>query len=145
MIAGAAVVGRVVRVSTSSATVLLAADPQSGIGARDQGSGEIGTVRGAGTAGFTYTPLDAAARPRRGATLVTGPAGSTTYVPGLTIGTVTSIGTDPSGLAVARVVPAAKASTLDVVGVIRLGGQSRPRPAIIPRPASVPGAQARPR
>ena len=61
VLAGPELVGRVIRVSGSSATVLLAADPKSGVGVRDARSGEIGVVTGHGTGGLHLRP----ARPVR--------------------------------------------------------------------------------
>ncbi|MEP6851325.1 MAG: rod shape-determining protein MreC [bacterium] len=139
VISGPAVVGRVVRVSASSATVLLLADARSGIGARDRATGELGTVTGSGPRHLTWAPLDPAARIRTGATLVTGPAGSTSYVPGLMVGTVDSVSTTPGGGTVARVEPAVKASRLDVLGVIRPNRTGPPRPALTPGPGNRPG------
>src|SRR5579875_1864416 len=51
---GDGLVGRVLHADSSSSVVLLAADPGSGVGARDLRTGEIGVVSGAGADGFTF-------------------------------------------------------------------------------------------
>lgn len=131
VIAGAALVGRVIRVSPTSATVLLAADPGSGVGVRDERTGQVGLVTGRGSAGFTYAPLDPNATVRAGDVLVSGPARSSTYIAGLTVGTVTT-----SGTGAVRVTPATSPTSLDLVGVILLGGTAGPRQPLRPGAAA---------
>ncbi|TAM85433.1 MAG: rod shape-determining protein MreC [Jatrophihabitans sp.] len=131
---GAALVGRVLHVDGATCTVLLAADPGSGVGARDVRTGDIGTVTGAGTDGFTYVPLDPKAAVRAGDAVTTGPAGATTFVPGLTIGTVSAVRTGADGIISATVTPAAAPTRLDLVGVILAGGYDQPRAALSPTP-----------
>ena len=58
VISGPNLVGRIVRVSASSATVLLAADPDSGVGVRDQRSKQVGIAAGRGLAGYAFTGLN---------------------------------------------------------------------------------------
>lgn len=132
VIAGPELVGRVLRVADTSAVVLLAADPGSGVGVRDLRSGELGLVTGRGRAGFTFAPLDATSVVRAGDPLVSGPAARTTYVPGLTVGRVGAVRRGPDGTATATVIPAVRPATLDVVGVVLVGGRTTPRPALSP-------------
>lgn len=115
---GAALVGRVLHADASSSVVLLAADPGSGVGARDARSDEIGTVAGTGTNGFLFTPLSPKADLAAGDQLVTGPSRATSYVPGLAIGTVRSVRRSADGSETAVVTPAASPTTVDVVGVL---------------------------
>jgi rod shape-determining protein MreC len=103
--------------------VLLAADPGSGVGARDVRSGEIGIATGRGAAGFSFVPLDPKAGIRVGDQLTTGPAGSTSYVAGLAVGTVSAVRTAADGTARADLTPATAPSRLDLVGVILVGGE----------------------
>jgi rod shape-determining protein MreC len=133
VIAGPSLVGRVVRVAASSATVLLAADPGSGVGVRDERSGQLGVVTGQGSGGFTFRPLDPNAGPKVGDVLVSGPARSSTYMSGLTVGTVTSVETAPTGAVTAAVKAAVAPASLDIVGVVLIGGTSGPRPPLRPR------------
>ncbi|GAB2478360.1 rod shape-determining protein MreC [Jatrophihabitans fulvus] len=115
---GAGLAGRVLSVDTSSAVVLLAADPGSGVGVRDTRSGELGVATGAGTSGFTFTPLDPHASVKPGDTLVSGPGGASTFVAGLAVGTVASVRTSADGTTTATVMPAASPTTVDVLGVL---------------------------
>ena len=132
VIAGASLLGRVVRVAPTSSTVLLAADPGSGVGARDQRNGQLGVVTGQGSGGFSFRPLDPNAAPRVGDVLVSGPARTSTYVPGLTVGTVSSVETAPTGAVTAAVKAAVAPTSLDIVGVVLVGGASGPRAPLRP-------------
>jgi rod shape-determining protein MreC len=115
---GSGLVGRVVHADASSSVVLLAIDPGSGVGVRDLRTGELGVAKGAGTDGFGYTPLDPDARVRVGDQLATGPAGTSSYVPGLAVGTVTSVRVSDDGGTTASVEPTTSPTALDLVGVI---------------------------
>jgi len=134
---GAGLVGRVLHADASSCVVLLGADPGAGIGVRDVRTGQVGIATGRGSAGFTFVPLDPNALVRVGDVLVTGPTGSTTFVGGLTVGTVSSVRTSADGATRATAQAAVSPTGLDLVGVILVGGQP-PKP----RPALTPSAQA---
>ena len=121
---GAGLVGRVLHADASSATVLLAADPGSGVGARDLRTGEVGIADGAGAAGFTFTPLNPKAALKVGDKLATGPAGSSSFVAGLAVGTVAAVHAGLDGTVRASVRPAVPATSLDLVGVILVGGHA---------------------
>ena len=142
VLAGPDLVGRVIRVDPSSATVLLAADPRSGVGVRDERSGEVGVVSGRGTAALTYAPLNPADRPKVGDVMVTGPVGSTTYIAGLSVGTVSAVDHGPDGSVRTVVTASARPTTLDVVGVVLLGGRRLRRPALSPATDATPGIGA---
>jgi rod shape-determining protein MreC len=130
---GAGLVGRVLRADASTCLVLLAADPGSGVGARDVRSGEIGIATGRGSAGFTFVPLDPKAGIRVGDQLTTGPAGSTSYVAGLAVGTVSAVRAAADGTVRADLTPSTAPSRLDLVGVILVGGEPvQSRPALEP-------------
>jgi len=115
---GAALVGRVLHVSATSCVVLLAADPGSGVGARDTRNGQLGVATGRGPRGYTFVPLDPTASLQVGDTVQTGPAGRSTYTPGLAIGTITALHTSAGATVAADVRPAASPTALDLVGVI---------------------------
>lgn len=115
---GYALVGRVLHVDASSSVVLLAADPGSGVGTRDVATGQLGVTTGRGTDGFTFTPLDPHARVRVGDELVTGPSGRSSFVPGLAVGTVTSVHTGGDATTRAAVAARTSPTALDLVGVI---------------------------
>lgn len=115
---GSGLVGRVLHADQTSSVVLLAADPGSGVGSRDGRSGEVGIVTGAGTDGFTFRPLNPEAKLRVGDHLVTGPSRDTSYVPGLAIGTISSITSSTDGTVSAHVDAASSPTSLDILGVI---------------------------
>jgi rod shape-determining protein MreC len=121
---GVGLVGRVLHADRATCVVLLAADPGSGVGVRDLRTGQVGIATGRGTAGFVFVPLDPAAVVRVGDKLATGPAGSTSFVSGLAVGTVTSVAKSADGATHASVHPTVSATTLDLVGVILEGGQA---------------------
>lgn len=132
VLAGSDLVGRVTRVSATSATVLLAADPGSGVGVRNRASAQVGVVTGHGLAPSTYSPLDPSAVPAVGDELVTGPGRASSYIAGLTVGRITAVTKQSDGASVARVAPAVKPGTLDIVGVVLVGGRLPVRPALKP-------------
>jgi rod shape-determining protein MreC len=115
---GNGLVGRVLHADSSTAVVLLAIDPGSGVGARDLRTGQLGVVTGAGRDGYTFRPLDPNAEVHAGDPLATGPAQTSSYAPGLSVGTVRAVHASATGTLVAPVDPAVSASALDVVGVI---------------------------
>ena len=115
---GVGLVGRVLHADANSAVVLLAADPGSGVGARDTRTGEIGVASGAGADGFVFVPLDPGAVVKVGDDLVTGPTDATSYVAGLAIGRVTSVPEAADGSVHATVEPATSPTAVDLLGVI---------------------------
>jgi rod shape-determining protein MreC len=130
---GYGLVGRVLHADPSTSIVLLAADPGSGVGARNQRDGQVGVCTGLGAEGYAFVPLDPHASVRTGDHLVTGPVGSTSYQAGLSVGVVTAVRSSADGTVRAIVVPAASATALDLVGVIVAAGQaSAARPALQP-------------
>ncbi len=130
---GYGLVGRVVQADASTSVVLLAADPGSGVGARNERDGQVGVCTGLGGEGFAFVPLDPRASVRTGDHLVTGPVGSTSYQPGLSVGVVTAVRSSADGTVRAIVVPTASATALDLVGVIVPGDQpSAARSALQP-------------
>ncbi|WP_018658313.1 rod shape-determining protein MreC [Actinomadura flavalba] len=147
-------VGRIVRVGPATATVLLATDVTSTVGARLEDSKEIGVVQGRGRRGLGNggtTPLrlqllDATAPMRVGQRLVTlGSQGESPYVPGVPIGSVQSIDQSVGGLTrTAYIRPFVKFSGLDVVAVVVAPPKSDPREALLPKPPPSPKASPRP-
>lgn len=115
---GYGLVGRVLHADRSSSVVLLAADPGSGVGARDVRNGEVGLATGRGAGGFTFVPLNPKAELRAGDELVTGPSSATSFVPGLSIGTLSSVRASTDGTTTATARPTTSPSSLDLVGVI---------------------------
>ncbi|WP_157245327.1 rod shape-determining protein MreC [Nonomuraea typhae] len=119
---GDGLVGRVVAAGPDTATVLLATDATSVIGARLAGAGEVGTVTGGGKPGglLELSLLDSAAGVAPGQRVVTfGSRRMVPFAPGVPIGTVVSVGpaTDPL-TRTALVRPAARLTALDAVAVV---------------------------
>jgi rod shape-determining protein MreC len=123
---GGGLVGRVLHADAASSVVLLAADPDSGVGVRDLRTGEVGVAHGAGTDGFTFTPLSPDAVVRVGDRLETGPVSSSSYVTGVAVGVVSSVRDSTDGTVSATVDAAVSPSAVDIVGVILKAG---PAPA----------------
>jgi rod shape-determining protein MreC len=115
---GAGLVGRVLEADDSSCVVLLAADPGSGVGVRDLRTGEVGVATGRGPTGFSFTPLNPDAQVHVGDHLATGPTGSTSYVPGVLVGTVRSVRTSADGTITATVAAATSPTAVDLVAVV---------------------------
>lgn len=132
---GAGLVGRVVRVFTSSSVILLAADPASGVGVRDSRSGQLLLATGRGSAGITASPLDEQPDVRTGDVLLTGPAGKTTYAAGLRVGTVTSVRAGADGVVTALLRPAAELRTLNLVGIVLEQPRTAARSPLTPGPS----------
>ncbi len=146
-------VGRVTRVGPATATVLLATDQTSSIGARLEGSKEIGIVQGGGRRGLggqSETPLrfqllDAAAPIHVGQRIVTlGSQGQRPYVPGVPIGVVERVERSTGGLTrTAYVRPFVRFTRLDVVAVVVAPPKKDPRDAVLPprpKPTATPSA-----
>ena len=119
---GAGLVGRVLHADAHSAVVLLAADPGSGVGVRDTRTGEIGVATGNRGKGFVFQPLNPDATVKVGDKLITGPSGSSSYVAGLSVGTVTAVQTSSDGSTHATVHPTSSPTAVDLVGVITQAG-----------------------
>ncbi|WP_019630379.1 rod shape-determining protein MreC [Actinomadura atramentaria] len=155
VMSAAGLVGRVTRVGPATATVLLATDAASSVGARLEDSKEIGIVQGRGRRGLgdggstpiKFQLLDANAPLRVGQRLVTlGSQGDSPYVPGVPIGTVERIDRPEGGLSRAAMVrPFVRFTSLDVVAVVVAPPKSDPRDAVLPpRPAPPPTAAPSP-
>ncbi|GAA1571359.1 rod shape-determining protein MreC [Actinomadura kijaniata] len=153
VIAAEGLVGRVTRVGPATATVLLATDVTSTVGARLEDSKEIGIVQGRGRRGLggggqtplRYQLLDADAPMRVGQRLVTlGSQGERPYVPGVPIGVVERIDRPVGGLTrTAYVRPFARFTSLDVVAVVVEPPKKDPRDSVLPpspKPSVTPSA-----
>jgi rod shape-determining protein MreC len=136
---GDGLVGRVLHADPSTSVVLLAADPGSGVGARDVRTGQVGVATGDGTHGFTFVPLTPTAAVRVGDRLETGPAGASSFVAGLAVGAVSSVRTSADGSVQADLTATVSPTGLDLVGVILVGGQPVTRVPLTPA-ASEPAA-----
>lgn len=114
-------VGKVTWAGPSSATVGLITDPDSSVGARVAGSGELGLVSGMPGQGLLRLRLFSPDAPvKAGDRVVTlGSEGGRPYRAGVLIGSVVRVSADRAGAVLEAVVrPAARVSALDLVTVV---------------------------
>jgi rod shape-determining protein MreC len=122
---GAGLVGTVVAATPGTATVQLLTDAGTTVGIRMAGSGQIGSLKGSastlsGSAPLKLTLFNANATLTPGQELVTfGSVGGRPYVPGVPVGTVSAVTTQPGSLTPTAVIkPFADFTGLGVVGVV---------------------------
>jgi rod shape-determining protein MreC len=122
---GDGLVGTVVAVGSTTATVQLASDAGTTVGVELTGSRQIGALTGtartlSGGSPLKLTLFNAQATLKPGQTLVTfGSVGGRPYVAGVPVGTVTTVTTQPGSLSpTALVKPFADFTGLGVVGVV---------------------------
>ncbi|MGO4256712.1 rod shape-determining protein MreC [Marmoricola sp. RAF53] len=129
-------VGRVVRATRSTATVLLVVDRDSVVGGRLGSNLEIGFLRGRGSVGdggrLELDLVDNAVMPAKDDVVVTwGSENGVPYVAGIPIGTVTSVVSSPRQSSRRAVIkPFVNFSALDVVGVVVPKGTRGDRPVV---------------
>jgi rod shape-determining protein MreC len=121
---GSGLVGTVVSVTATTATVQLLTDAGTTVGVRMAG-GQIGALSGtaqslSGSAPLKLTMFSANATLKAGEQIVTfGSVGGRPYVPGVPVGTVSTVTTQPGSLTPTAVVkPFADFTGLGVVGVV---------------------------
>jgi rod shape-determining protein MreC len=133
---GDGLVGRVVRATDATATVLLIGDRNSTVGGRLNSTLALGFLSGRGeTAGtMDYKLVDLRARPKVGDRIVTwGSKGNAPYVPGVPIGTVTSVTPNQGTLgSTATVKPFVDPTRIDTVGVVTGPPARPPRGTVTP-------------
>lgn len=128
-------VGRVLRVTRTTATVLLIADPDSTVGGRVGSSMEIGFVTGSGSfsddSGLDLRLLDDTVVPAKDDVVVTWGSSGGPYEPGVPIGRVTDVFSSLREATQRAVVePFVDFSALDVVGVVVPSGTSSDRAVV---------------
>ncbi|WP_418957044.1 rod shape-determining protein MreC [Streptomyces tritici] len=141
---GAGLVGRVTTVGPSTATVLLASDPDFTVGTRMEKNNELGFATGQGNGPLLVQLLNGKAKVKPGDRLVTfGSHGSKPFVPGVPVGEVVRV--DPAGGDLTRnlyVRPYAGFTKLDIVGVVVQAPRTDPRDTVLPpkpaKPRPVP-------
>ena len=136
VINGQGLVGRVLKTTNSTSTVVLLVDSSSAVGGRVAGSEEIGIVSGTGRQdSLAFQLLDPQADLRVGDALVTfGSKGGRPYAPGLPIGEVVEVGGTPGQLTrVATVRPYVDVSRLTIVAVVTKPPRVDPRDSVLPR------------
>ena len=135
VINGQGLVGRVLKTTASTSTVVLIVDATSAVGGRIAGTEEIGIVSGSGRQdSLEFQLLDPMAEVRVGDALVTfGSKGGRPFAPGLPIGEVTEVSGAPGQLTrVATVRPFVDVSQLSVVGVVTKPPRVDPRDSVLP-------------
>jgi rod shape-determining protein MreC len=130
-------VGRVVRVTRTTATVLLIVDQDSVVGGRLGSNLELGFLRGRGATGsadrLDLDLMDSSVTPARGDVVVTwGSENGAPYVAGIPIGKVVSVWSTPREMAKHAVIaPFVDFTSLDVVGVVVPSGTRGDRRLIV--------------
>lgn len=136
VVAADGLVGRVLRVSSDSATVLLAVDPDSTVGGRVGDSMSVGFVTGSGSLSSSgrldLQLVDQSVTPRAGDVVVTWGSGrQAPYVSGVPIGVVTRVWSSlRDSSKTAEVKPYVDFGALDLVGVVVPSGTTSDRSVI---------------
>jgi rod shape-determining protein MreC len=142
VINGDGLVGRVTTVGPSTATVLLANDPDFSVGTRMEKSSELGFATGNGGDAMTVQLLNGKSQVKKGDRIVTfGSRNDKPFVPGVPVGTVAKV--DRTGGDLTRRVsvrPYVGFSKLDIVGVVVQPPRKDPRDEVLktkkpPKPA----------
>lgn len=129
-------VGRVLRTTSSTATVLLILDQDSTVGGRIGKSMEVGFLKGRGVIGdegrLDLELIDSKEVPAKGDQVVTwGSSGSGPYLPGVPVGTVSQVYSSVRDSSQRAVIdPYVDFSSLDVVGVVVPSGTDSDRAVI---------------
>lgn len=138
VVAADGLVGRVLRVTRTTATVLLIVDASSVVGGRVGGSMQVGFVHGSGSisanSGLDLELVDQSVAPVKGETVVTwGDGQQAPYVSGVPIGKVTGVfASVRDSSRTVRVQPYVDFGSLDVVGVVVPAGTKSDRAVIGP-------------
>ncbi len=134
VISGDGLVGRVVHVWPTQATVALITDPSSTVGARVEGSGQIGFVSGLGRIDTLQLQLlDPYAPLKVGDRLVSFGVAHGIFATGFPVGTVTAIrGKAGTSTRVADVAPFVPMGALDLVSVVLTKPRVDPRDSLLP-------------
>ncbi|MFC8830142.1 rod shape-determining protein MreC [Streptomyces sp. NPDC057137] len=137
---GDGLVGRVTTVGPSTATVLLANDPDFTVGTRMEKSNELGFATGQGDQPLNVQLLNGKAKVKNGDRLVTfGSSKDRPFVPGVPVGQVVRV--DPSGGDLTRdiyVRPYVGFTKLDIVGVVVQAPRENPRDMVLPKKPAKP-------
>jgi rod shape-determining protein MreC len=140
VINGDGLVGRVTTVGPSTATVLLANDPDFTVGTRLEKSMELGFASGQGNRPMRVQLLNGKADVHKGDRLVTfGSQAGKPFVAGVPVGQIVSI--DPSGGNLTKTVqvkPFVSFTKLDIVGVVVVGPRKDPRDSVLPPRPTTP-------
>jgi rod shape-determining protein MreC len=143
VINGQGLVGRILKTTASTSTVVLIIDSSSAVGGRIATTEEIGIVAGTGQQDeLEFQLLDPRADVREGDALVTfGSKGGRPFAPGIPIGEVVDV-TGAAGelTRTALVRPYMDASTLSIVGVVTRPPREDPRDSVLAKSSELPVA-----
>ena len=143
VIDGDGLVGRTKNVGPNTSVVVLVADRGFAVGVRLARSGAFGIASGNALGPMTYQLIGQNFRANLGDTFIT--TGSSTFVSGVPVGTVTSVDTTSNTLTkTGLVTPFADVTKLDLVGVVVEGPRTLPRPVIAPTPLPTPSPSPSP-
>ena len=135
VINGAGLVGVVKSVSNDSAIVLLMNDPTFKVGVRIASTQSVGVLSGEGGDNFIFQLLDPTGEIKVGDILIArGSDGGRPFVPGVPVGIVTSIITNPSAIVQSANVKAlANLNSLGVISVVTAAPKNDPRDSLVPK------------
>jgi rod shape-determining protein MreC len=124
VVAGAGLVGRVLEVSKTRATIQLVTDRNANVGVRLTGSGQIGVASGAGSSGAMKVEFVAAGtKVTPGEAVVTSGLEDSAFPPEIPVGTVKSTSTPPGAVEQEITVqPSVDLQRLEFVKVLLWGG-----------------------
>ena len=137
VISEAGLVGVVKSVTSNSSIVLLMSDPTFKIGVRIAGTQSIGVVSGQGGNKYLLQLLDATGEIKVGDNLVArGSQNGSPFVPGVPVGTVSSVQSNASSITQnADVEGASNLERIGVVAVVVSNPKQDPRDALVPKPS----------
>jgi len=143
VMSGDGLVGRVIAVTRTTATVLLISDPESKVGARDARSQELGVIAGSGNDPLNFQLFNGQASVDVGDPVLTsGSKGDRPFVPGIPIGEVSHVFATPGELyRQAKVTPYADLTSLTVVGVVVSAPRKDPRDVLVATETPSPTAE----
>lgn len=135
VINGAGLVGVVKSVSNDSAIVLLMSDPTFKVGVRIASTQSVGVLSGEGGDNFIFQLLDPTGEIKEGDVLIArGSDGGRPFVPGVPVGIVTSIITNPSAIIqTANVKALANLNSLGIISVVTAAPKNDPRDSLVPK------------
>ncbi|MEY2798186.1 MAG: hypothetical protein RIS22_452 [Actinomycetota bacterium] len=139
VISGAGLVGRVISASESTSIALLLDDETFKAGIRMESSGILGVISGTGNSQLSLTLFDSSSELNAGDRMVArGSSNSRPFVPGVPVGTITSVDQNSGKLTkTALVRPFVNLNSLEVVAVVTGKVRVNPRDSLLP-PAPKP-------
>lgn len=134
VIAGAGLVGRVISTRADTSIVLLLDDETFKAGIRMEESGILGVISGTGNTELSLTLFDSSSTLNVGNRMVArGSSNSRPFVPGVPVGTVTSVDQNSGTLTKSALVkPFVNLNALEIVAVVTGRVKTNPRDSLLP-------------